>query len=119
MLATSGIIRRTTASAKELVSSSDSEYLTKKEVVCFVNGQMGVSREERLHVVSNREYQKMILVCSMFIIRGLKLEVAKRVVSVEAELGKFSSPIKEEGLYVFPLLAVAAQLWADFERPEC
>ena len=54
----------------------------------------------------------------MFIM-GLKLEVAKRVVSVEPKLGKLSRPIKEEGLYVFPLLAVAAQLWADFERPEC
>jgi hypothetical protein len=55
----------------------------------------------------------------MFIIRGLKLEVAKKVVSVEPKLGKFSSPIKEEGLYVFPLLVVAAQLWADYERLEC
>jgi hypothetical protein len=118
MLATSGIIRRTTASAKVLVSSSDSGHMIKKEVVCFVNGLMGVCREERLHVVSNRDYQQVILVSSMFIM-GLKLEVAKRVVSVEPELGKFSSPIKEEALYVFPLLAVAAQLWADFERPDC
>jgi len=61
----------------------------------------------------------VILVFSMFIIRGLKLEVAKKVVSVEPKLGKFSSPIKEEGLYVFPLLVVAAQLWADYERLEC
>jgi hypothetical protein len=103
MLATSGIIRRTTASAKVLVSSSDSEHMIKKEAVCFVNSRMGVSREERLHVVSNRDYQQVILVCSMFIIRGLKLEVAKRVVSVEPELGKFSSPIKEKGLYIFPI----------------
>ena len=42
MLATSGIIRRMAASANVLVSSSDSGHLTKKEVVCFVNGQMGV-----------------------------------------------------------------------------
>ena len=118
MLATSGIIRRTTASAKVLVSSSDSGHMIKKKVVCFVNGRMGVSREERLHVVSNRDYQKVILVCSMYIIMGLKLEVAKRVVSVEPKLGKLSRLIKEEGLYIFPLLVVAVQIWADFERPE-
>ena len=117
MLATSCIIRRSTASTKVLASSSDSGHMIKKEVVCFLNGQMGVCREERLHVVSNRDYQKVILVFSMFIM-GLKLEVAKRVVSVEPELGNFSSLIKEEGLYIFPLLVVAVQIWADFERPE-
>jgi hypothetical protein len=118
MLAASGIIRRTTASAKVLASSSDSGHLTKKEVVCFVNGQMGVCWEERLHVVSNHDNQKVILVSSMFIIRARKLEVSKKVVSVEPELGKFSSPIKEKELYIFPLLVVDAQLWADYERLE-
>ena len=50
MLATSDIIMKMTASANVLVSSRDSGHLTKKEVVCFANDQMGVFRVWRYHV---------------------------------------------------------------------
>ena len=93
--------------------------MIKNEVICFVNGQMGVYREQRRHFASNHNNQKVILVFSMFIIRARKLEVVKKVVSVEPELGKFSSPIKEKELYIFPLFEVAAQLLADYEQLEC
>ena len=99
MLATSDIIMKMTASANVLVSSSDSGHLTKKEVVCFVNDQMGVSRVWRYHVASNHDCQPLNLLCSIFIIRGLKLAVAVKVAYVVPELGKFSSPIKEEELF--------------------
>ena len=41
----------------------------------------------------------MTLVCRIFIIRGLKLEVAKRVASVEPKLVKLSTPIIVEELF--------------------
>ena len=41
----------------------------------------------------------MTLVCRIFIVRGLKLVVAKRVVSVEPKLGKLSRPIIVEELF--------------------
>ena len=56
MLAASCIIKRLAASAKGLSSSRDSGHLTKKKLVCIVNGQMEVRGEERHQVVSNREY---------------------------------------------------------------
>ena len=80
MIAASGIIRTITAFARVLVSSSESGHLTKKEAVCFVNGQMGVCRVCWYHFASNLDDQKVTFVCSMFIVRARKFEVFEKVV---------------------------------------
>jgi hypothetical protein len=82
-----------------LASSRDSGYLTKNEVVCFVNCQTGVCRAFGHHVALTRDYQIVNLICCMFIITVPKLAVDEMVVSVVPELGKLSNPIKVEALF--------------------